>query len=104
MVPDLAREPREPAGSGPKVPTSPAVSVAVRVAERICVATRVPVETSAGTVESGASVGISLFPGDAEDSSALLHHADEAMYRSKQSGRGAFALYAEPPLTGVDDQ
>jgi len=103
MVPDLARQPRESAGEGPKVPTSPAVSVAVRIAERICVATRVPVETSAGTVESAASVGISLFPGDAEDSSALLHHADEAMYRSKQSGRGAFALYAEPPLTGADD-
>ncbi len=103
MVPDLARQPRESAATEPTVPTSPAVSVAVRIAERICVATRVPVETSAGTVESGASVGISLFPGDAEDSSALLHHADEAMYRSKQSGRGAFALYAEPPLTGAED-
>jgi len=103
MVPDLARQPREPAGATPSVPTSPAVSVVVRIAERICIATRVPVETCAGTVESAASVGISLFPGDADDSSALLHHADEAMYRSKQGGRGSFALYAEPPLAGADD-
>jgi GGDEF domain-containing protein len=47
-------------------------------------------------VESTASIGISLFPIDAEDPAALLHHADEAMYRSKHIGRGKFAVYGEP--------
>jgi len=61
---------------------------------------RLPVETAVGPVESAASIGISLFPVDADDPSALLHHADEAMYRSKQDGRGAFVLYAEPPIPG----
>jgi diguanylate cyclase (GGDEF)-like protein len=96
MVPDLEIGPLESAGKTSTVPTSPAISVAVSIAERICAAMRLPVETAAGPVESTASIGISLFPIDAEDPAALLHHADEAMYRSKHIGRGKFAVYGEP--------
>jgi diguanylate cyclase (GGDEF)-like protein len=41
-----------------------------------------------------ASVGISLFPGDAERPDALLQHADAAMYQSKGRGRAASTVYA----------
>jgi diguanylate cyclase (GGDEF)-like protein/PAS domain S-box-containing protein len=41
-----------------------------------------------------ASVGISLFPGDADGAHALLQHADSAMYQSKARGRAASTLYA----------
>jgi diguanylate cyclase (GGDEF)-like protein len=40
------------------------------------------------------SVGISLFPGDGEDSQALLKAADVAMYRAKESGRNNFLYYS----------
>jgi len=100
MVPDLDRGVVASASGTPSPPTSAAVSVAISIAERICSAMRLPVETAVGPVESAASIGISLFPVDADDPSALLHHADEAMYRSKQDGRGAFVLYAEPPIPG----
>jgi diguanylate cyclase (GGDEF)-like protein/PAS domain S-box-containing protein len=98
MVPDLDPNPRAPGTRMGKVAASPATSLAVSIAKRICAAMRVPVETSAGPVESTASVGISLFPIDADDTSELIHHADEAMYQSKQSGHGAFVIYSEPPI------
>ena len=98
MVPDLERGPLGPADKGAAVLASPAGSLAVTIAERICVATRLPVETSAGPVASTVSIGISLLPVDAEDTSALLRHADEAMYQSKQSGRGTFSMYGEETM------
>lgn len=38
----------------------------------------------------GASIGISLFPDDADQADALLNLADQAMYEVKHSGRCAF--------------
>lgn len=40
-----------------------------------------------------ASVGISLFPSDADDSETLLKHADIAMYAAKAAGRDGYTLY-----------
>lgn len=47
-----------------------------------------------------ASIGIALFPDDAQDSEGLLRSADMAMYRTKQSGRNGYTLYA----AGMDSQ
>lgn len=53
----------------------------------------------------GASIGISIFPTDGSDPQQLVSHADEAMYRAKQAGRGTFRFYsdtpAEPPANAV---
>lgn len=42
-----------------------------------------------------ASVGISVFPDDGEDSETLLKHADTAMYRAKESGKNRLQFFAE---------
>ena len=41
----------------------------------------------------GASMGISLYPSDGEDSATLLRHADDAMRRAKKSGRNQYQFY-----------
>jgi len=45
----------------------------------------------------GASIGITLAPGDGDDPDTLLKNADMAMYRAKQSGRNHYQ-YFEPSM------
>ena len=49
------------------------------------------------------SVGISVFPLDAEDGRSLLRNADGAMYRSKKAGPGR-SMISPMVLGGVDDK
>ena len=40
-----------------------------------------------------ASIGVSVFPTDDSDADTLLRHADQAMYRAKQSGKNRFHVF-----------
>ncbi|MDA7818324.1 GGDEF domain-containing protein [Sulfurimonas sp.] len=42
----------------------------------------------------GASIGISMFPKDAQDIDTLINYADEAMYRIKKNSKNAFRFYS----------
>jgi diguanylate cyclase (GGDEF)-like protein/PAS domain S-box-containing protein len=44
-----------------------------------------------------ASIGISVFPDDATDASALMKHADTAMYAAKQKGKNTYSFYSAGP-------
>jgi len=44
-------------------------------------------------VEVSSSIGIAMFPDDADDLSALLKHADSACYQAKQLGRNNYQIY-----------
>ena len=46
------------------------------------------------TASVTASVGIAIFPRDAADTAALLHHADTALYRAKGAGRNGAAFFS----------
>jgi diguanylate cyclase (GGDEF)-like protein/PAS domain S-box-containing protein len=52
-----------------------------------------PFALDSGELLVGASIGISLFPGDAAGAADLLKHADTAMYQAKRAGRGGYAVY-----------
>lgn len=42
-----------------------------------------------------ASIGISIYPLDGNDTATLLKHADAAMYRAKEGGRNQYQFFAE---------
>ena len=47
------------------------------------------------TVSVTASIGISLYPQDGQNSTELLRNADAAMYRAKNNGRNTYQFYRE---------
>ncbi|MGH3013156.1 MAG: putative bifunctional diguanylate cyclase/phosphodiesterase [Gaiellaceae bacterium] len=62
------------------------------VAGRIREALSQPFEVDGTEVFISASIGISLYPDDADDVPALLVHSESAMVASKKSGPGKFAV------------
>ena len=48
------------------------------------------------------SIGISIFPRDADDAATLLRHADAAMYEAKAEGRSGVMRYERRPTGSID--
>ncbi|RFB78178.1 bifunctional diguanylate cyclase/phosphodiesterase [Methylovirgula sp. 4M-Z18] len=67
---------------------------ASRIAESVIEALRAESE-NASTADGliSASIGIAIFPADADDRMSLLSHADTALYRAKAEGRGTYRFY-----------
>ena len=72
-------------------PTStPALATAEMVANRVREALAEPFDLHGTQFLAAGSIGISLFPHDAQDAETLMKNADAAMYRTKRHGaRGA---------------
>ncbi len=52
-----------------------------------------PFKLNNNVVSIGASIGISLYPNDADDSEELFRNADVAMYHAKQLGRNNYQFF-----------
>jgi len=50
------------------------------------------------TFNASTSIGVSLFPNDAQNSANLIKCADVALYRAKENGRGTFSFF-DPGMT-----
>ncbi len=68
---------------------------ASRIARKILDILAVPMEIQGNRLFIGASIGITVYPGDADDVVSLLRNADIAMYRAKEAGRNTFQFYTE---------
>jgi|GEM_PF-2060800 len=62
-------------------------------ARKIMASLEKPMQLEGHELRVTASLGISLFPIDAEDRDTLLQHADMALYWAKSQGRNAYRLY-----------
>lgn len=60
---------------------------------RLLAAAASPVAIGTQTVQVSASLGVTLYPGDASDADLLLRHADQAMYQAKKSGKNRYRWY-----------
>ena len=63
---------------------------------------RTPFLVDGTEIYVSASIGISLYPVDADDSETLLKHADIAMYSVKEAGRDGHTLYSHGANTALE--
>jgi diguanylate cyclase (GGDEF)-like protein len=79
---------------GVLLPDLPDEGSVASIAKRLLEAMEQPIEVEGLALEVAGSIGISVFPDDAEDADALLRRADLAMYAAKASG-GGYDRYAD---------
>ncbi|WP_394132428.1 EAL domain-containing protein [Shewanella maritima] len=65
------------------------------IAEKVLHAFQTPFLLDDKTLTISPSIGISLYPNDADDSTNLTKYADTAMYHAKSLGRNNFQFYTE---------
>jgi diguanylate cyclase (GGDEF)-like protein/PAS domain S-box-containing protein len=65
------------------------------VAEKLVESFKKPFELDSRQVYSTTSVGISIYPGDAETGEMLMQFADTAMYQAKTAGRGRYQFFSQ---------
>jgi diguanylate cyclase (GGDEF)-like protein/PAS domain S-box-containing protein len=100
LLPDLHRS----FDAASQETTDSAVLQAEAVAARVHEALREPFVLSDTEFYVTTSMGISLYPLDAEDGRSLLKNADAAMYQSKKAGPGGHMLFptsAEDPRSAL---
>lgn len=68
---------------------------AEQMAGKVIAALSVPFDLKGQQCQVGGSIGVSIYPDDAEDIENLIKHADEAMYLAKQSGKNTYKFYCD---------
>ncbi len=71
------------------------LKAATIIAEKVLKAFKAPFLLEDKNITVSPSIGISLFPNDADDSTSLIKYADTAMYHAKSLGRNNFQFYTE---------
>ena len=69
---------------------------AAAAARKILAAVLEPMRLQEQECRVTASVGICMYPADAQDEQALMMKADIAMYRAKEQGKNNFQFYCDP--------
>lgn len=68
------------------------------VARRLITALSEPLTINNTEIFVSGSIGVALYPDDGQEIDELLKHADVAMYRAKEEGKGRFHFY-DPSMT-----
>lgn len=68
----------------------PNVQIAAKVAEKILSSITKPIVLDGYTIQVSASIGISVYPYNSQDSETLIKQADTAMYRAKRLGKNRY--------------
>ena len=63
------------------------------VYNRILEVVRRPISYQNSVMKLSASMGVTVYPDDAEDPDTLLRHADQAMYAAKDAGKDSYSLF-----------
>ncbi|MDO9224439.1 MAG: EAL domain-containing protein [Pseudomonadota bacterium] len=60
---------------------------------RLLTVLALPYDLAEQPISLSASIGVTLYPSDANDADTLLRHADHAMYLAKQAGKNRYFLF-----------
>ncbi len=63
------------------------------ICEKILNLFKVPIQTEQHLLNITLSIGVSIFPDDARDSTTLFKYADIAMYKAKDAGKNTYRYY-----------
>jgi diguanylate cyclase (GGDEF)-like protein len=77
---------------------------AADIAEKILLSLATPIVLDGHTFTITASIGIAVYPSDAEAPEILLKKADTAMYAAKQQGRGNYQFFRKEMQKCSDDR
>lgn len=72
------------------------------VARRMISAIQLPFEIQGHTLYVGTSIGAAVFPEHGDSEVKLLAHADAAMYRAKETGKGRCVIYSQEKFTRLE--
>lgn len=73
-------------------------SILTRIADHL----HAPLDYRGRPIESRVSIGVALFPDHGEDVTALVKHADIALYHAKNNGRGRATIFGPDLLESWD--
>jgi len=65
------------------------------IARKILESAAAPVNIQGQECRVSASIGISMYPSDAQDEATLMQNADAAMYRVKEQGKNSYRFYSK---------
>ena len=71
------------------------VSAVMEIAQKLVNALARKIEHGENELYVTASIGISLYPDDGDETEILLSHADSAMYQAKDEGRNNYQFYTQ---------
>ena len=71
------------------------ISDAGKVAEKILMVMNIPFNLNGEQINISPSIGVSIFPDDADEVESLLKNADSAMYHAKSKGRNNYQYYTQ---------
>ena len=74
------------------------------ILDRICALFESGCQTNERIKELTLSVGVSLYPQDAQDLHELTRCADKAMYVAKHSGKNRYAYYHDNPVSPLIEE
>lgn len=82
----------------------PDVREAESVARRIIALFEQPFKVAEQQISISASIGITLFPHDGQDSITLTKYADLAMYKAKENGRNNYCFFSKELSAQMQDR
>jgi diguanylate cyclase (GGDEF)-like protein/PAS domain S-box-containing protein len=90
----VSRQDKGDVGCSVSASENPLLQDTAIVAQRILDTFRKPFSIAGQDTYVGISIGISQYPDDGTDIDDLLRHADTAMYRAKELGKGGYQFYS----------